>query len=1403
MKVRELVRFKKEDFFNGAVQTEWYYDAARVREVAESYVFHGPKYYGVSNADVGTGGHRLMDTASFARRITEKLYEEKAGNYFVMTIAGYGTGKSHLAVCLGALFSGDNTSVAGAIINNISAVDRDIGTYIHQRNTKPNLVIVLNGMNNFNLDAEMLRCARLSLAQHGIQDDLLKQLTKSYDIARHFVTRTFSIYQEQFEAAADQNGLSLRGEALKERLTNSVETDHRVLSTIDVVYAEVNGDHITWDRGLSAGDILRTLQGELCGEGRPFNKILLLFDEFGRYIEYTAANPAIAGEAALQQIFEAAQSANGKIVFVGFIQSELEAYLARIEKTSNIIRYLERYRTASENLFLSSNFETILANVLQKSNPVFQRIVENSLERYGVFHSQLKSALVRWDRSIVKKSVWTEDALYNQVILRGCYPLHPITVWLLSSSHQWMQQRSTLAFAAEMFEEIADKDVDGPWLPYIYPVQMIDSGIFAEMLNAEEKGLVSSQYCMLYRDILVKVGDKLSILEKTVLKAVLVINMGRMAFYSRENALAAIQYCSNLQAKEVQDTLKSLEDLHGVVAFDSHANTYDLIAEANGFNEFKRIFFRYRMGMQAAISDMDEEVLSLIGLDKTIETSFAQDHHISSTEWAFRKILLDSNRISEQYLKTTIRSVTEHCGGEDPRGVLLYAYCAENSSAEAERLSQLCRELNLKRYPIIILFLEDSERKLLSALTVKKALLKFSTADKERFKKHIYNQQRNQNNQISRTFTNCVAQRILIEAEGKVSYSVRLNALCTQKFAQLYTKAVPFVFDGFENKSKVQAKTTLTTICCYLYNHTLMNVQVYNALPMKDKNRITSVLSTKSPYSWKVFDPNCQLVEPQNPLIRKIIQDVVHTLEDGDRHTGYELFYPYTLAPYGMNENSVSLLISYFIAYQENRYCYYLGAERLQSAHWNDTRGKLKIPELNRIVVQKNLNAHLDVIGDLCKEIMRNTQVEVCDKLRERLHQMVAQEGESKENQYKIAQAQAFLDDGIRLQRQIQTQYAKAKELIDNLTENFSILRSVKMFEAIPPIADVIEEGLSYRHSDSYKTSTLKLQMEAAALLENRYLPKLRTVTCKITELSQFSASYRRAAAILRENRYEELAEATEQRIEEVERELMAKQRYQNSLADCERDLAQSIHSIKYRDCDVLCRKLEAWKTFFAEAKDLPEKISGDLLNRIQSATAQLKSRQAKILQEYSSAIRAVEDADTGIALEQAGSRLENLRDMSIDEQHSQEAVLVQNAVREALECIQALPNNLDELAEEDPILSDIAERFCGHAVRKCVQTRKASLEKKQADWMRSYISSAEQDCENHRMSAQQCQFWLEKTKTVPVYFSRDAIEEIARVRRIVEAQLHRSRVERLLADYAELTEEEKEIFRRCLNENK
>ena len=60
---------------------------------------------------------------------------------------------------------------------------------------------------------------------------------------------------------------------------------------------------------------------------------------------------------------------------------------------------------------------------------------------------------------------------------------------------------------------------------------------------------------------------------------------------------------------------------------------------------------------------------------------------------------------------------------------------------------------------------------------------------------------------------NFVAKRSMVGAAGLESYNTRINGLCTQCFTRLFSKAVPFAFDGFENKNKTQAKGTLITLC--------------------------------------------------------------------------------------------------------------------------------------------------------------------------------------------------------------------------------------------------------------------------------------------------------------------------------------------------------------------------------------------------------------------------------------------------------------------------------------------------------------------------------------------------------------------------------------------------------------
>ena len=90
MRFGDLLEFRKDLYFEGAVQIDWFYDPVRAAKVAENFVFHGKDYFGVE--EVSSGGRKRIDTVSLVQALTTKLTDESV-KVPSLAIADYGTGK--------------------------------------------------------------------------------------------------------------------------------------------------------------------------------------------------------------------------------------------------------------------------------------------------------------------------------------------------------------------------------------------------------------------------------------------------------------------------------------------------------------------------------------------------------------------------------------------------------------------------------------------------------------------------------------------------------------------------------------------------------------------------------------------------------------------------------------------------------------------------------------------------------------------------------------------------------------------------------------------------------------------------------------------------------------------------------------------------------------------------------------------------------------------------------------------------------------------------------------------------------------------------------------------------------------------------------------------------------------
>lgn len=273
MRIGDIIAFRKDLYFEGAVQADWFYVPEKAAKVSENFVFHGKDYYGVE----AKAKNKTIDTVSLVKTIAQKFVN--SSNPLSLAIADYGTGKSHLAVTLGQLFSGASymPETFKKIIENIKKIDEEAATEIKELCTDRNFVIVINGMKDFNLHYGILRATQKSLCLYGLSDDKLRNLNRTVETASLFFDRNKESQIELFEKSAASLGWAETGSQLVNKIKEKLLTDDVAFAIVNNVYRQITGKEISWDEGISARSILEMLLSEYCGLNGQFDRVIILF----------------------------------------------------------------------------------------------------------------------------------------------------------------------------------------------------------------------------------------------------------------------------------------------------------------------------------------------------------------------------------------------------------------------------------------------------------------------------------------------------------------------------------------------------------------------------------------------------------------------------------------------------------------------------------------------------------------------------------------------------------------------------------------------------------------------------------------------------------------------------------------------------------------------------------------------------------------------------------------------------------------------------------------------------------------------------------------------------------------------------------------------------------------------
>lgn len=910
MKIGDLVHFHDEHFFEGAVQLRWAQEReAQSQRAAKAFVFHGPRYHGASEAEKEgiEGNYRLKDSAGFVRDLLNSIQgglqgEEK--NPYWLAVAGYGSGKSHLALTCATLLGDPHGAAAEQIMGNIAQADEAIGRDVQNamaQLVKPVLVLTLDGMAGFHLGNALSRSVFTQLRRYGVDDEAVRDLSPRFQTAEQFVERNFSFRAESFA----QRLPGLTAAELCARLRDNDET---VYTKVDDIYMEANGSPIPVAGQESAQDLINTLCDVYCGADGSFSSVVILFDEFGRYLEYAAEKPQLAGDAALQQLFQGVQDNSGKVRFIGFIQYEMKAYLKRFSSVD--LRQLQRYITrfdAAEKWYLSTNLETIFAHMIGKNETELAQIWRqaDAEQQWQSSWQRMKQSLPGFERL----PVWNDAERFSRVIARGCWPLHPLATWLLTRQRDVVQSRSALTFIKEVIERIATEDaLSAGRLRQVSAAELVLHNMLPEIIAAErETGATAAETLQL---LLEKFQAHLSTEHRLLLAGIAILEKMRVGKQSQEKMDRLLCEATALSVDSLNTALRALSQELGIVEWNRDLGQYELIADASTRGQFQQWLRKRQMEITA---DAVRDLFVRRGVKDSdlgdIATDFGQSRQISTPEWYFEVQLAHIHSV-ENAIRRAFQEWWQATLPKDAKGKVIYLYLhsEDDAAAVGKKLSDYLQE-ELKRTgyvaaPIWIVGIVDRQGMIAEHLGRLHLFdEQISATDQERFRRFVPEERARSHQALKESVQGAIKERLYWVAGFADVPAGRLKNVGEAIFAKIYPQALPFPFDGFATAAGGGAPD------CAQLTRSLIARQVdgpwVQAQPKRLQNRVQSILVR----SWSALPPSGELTEPVEPTVKAVYRWLQQRHQDDPKRTLWTSYRALIAPPYGMNAASAGLLL--------------------------------------------------------------------------------------------------------------------------------------------------------------------------------------------------------------------------------------------------------------------------------------------------------------------------------------------------------------------------------------------------------------------------------------------------------------------------------------------------------------
>ena len=901
MKIRDIVEINQNGLVADAVNFKMMADESKNLPLCTGFVF---------NYDVN---HPKSSTVGVLDALRESFHSVNNANIHLM-VQDFGKGKSHFALTVANFFKqpAGSPEVEG-ILHQIQFATSEQSLAIYERlkaykeRTKPYLVICISGEVQVDLGKMLLQALRYALEEHGIEDA----------IAQHLIQQPLTYLQ----------GLSAEKRTQAEQYLEEIGQPHGDLETMSDLLAEDNYDIIptvvelskhlegfafNFEYNLDLEKILEDVIEKLCtGEVRQFEGILLLFDELNAYLRTWLKNPQAAGNYALQNITNVCGRHRGKIALLCLaqIKPSLDTQVPTLDR-KNYERFTSRIELAPSTYEPKSSLELVIDNLLRQSEG-FQ---------WQAFHDRWGNTLLGESRSVYEKYITAykpnDSSLgkFHQHLGLGCYPLHPLTAYLLCNL-EFTQGRTAIQFIKEdvvTFIDSTPVEVEGR-LKLVRPVQLMD----AFKSNFAQQSFYND-YQKAYNAIAASANPE----EITVLKAIGLYYLSGEKIHkpSHEHHAEILARMTGFSPNQTKTILTKLADEYQVIYYNSGDKTYRFYS---GFslNDLRRKLEEEIAERTPQLNDLLTEcrknLSNYVGSEIIRADEFVKTHHLHSEEWQFEQQIFTVDQFDESRL-TSERLVK----GTTERGLIVYfigEYTSDLEEIEKKAETVLANVPQAVQERVILAISRQGTGDLSRVLLMRDTLNKKSIREKEEFGPALAELTKQFDEQLANgleeIFKNCVYTCRVID---KVPQAKRknLSAIASKMLEELY----PYV-PSVESQDKLRLKSTSGAKIISFVSRQLLVGDLKEPFPDKSyKNLLKPVfidrwglLQQGKPYEVKV---------PKDPAIREAWDTISQMTDIGDQEQRVvsikEIWDRLSAAPFGHNELTFTILFIAWLAYHQS-----------------------------------------------------------------------------------------------------------------------------------------------------------------------------------------------------------------------------------------------------------------------------------------------------------------------------------------------------------------------------------------------------------------------------------------------------------------------------------------------------